>query len=61
VAIEPNTRRAAGRSVHAIAAAFRRLPVPVIGRIQDDTFVLDVRCLDDEPAFLAQVAQLDRL
>ena len=61
VAIEPNARRGAGRSVHAIAAAFRRLPVPVIGRIQDDTFVLDVRCLDDESAFLAQVPQLDRM
>ena len=61
VAIVPHARRGAGRSVHAIAAAFRRLPVPVIGRIQDDTFVLDVRCLDDESAFLAQVSRLDAI
>jgi hypothetical protein len=33
----------------------------VIGRIQDDTFVLDVRCLDDESAFLAQVSRLDAI
>jgi len=59
IAIAPHARRGAGRSVHAIAAAFRRLPVPVIGRIQDDTFVLDVRCLDDESVFLAQVSRLD--
>jgi L-seryl-tRNA(Ser) seleniumtransferase len=59
VAIQPRTRRAAGGTLQAVAAAFRRLPVPVIGRIQDDAFILDVRCLDDESAFLMQVSQLD--
>ncbi|MBI3938733.1 MAG: L-seryl-tRNA(Sec) selenium transferase [Betaproteobacteria bacterium] len=41
-----------------IAAAFRALPVPVIGRIKESTFILDLRCLDDETGF---VAQLDKL
>jgi L-seryl-tRNA(Ser) seleniumtransferase len=59
VAIEPRARHGAGGAVRAIAAAFRRLPIPVIGRIQDGTFILDVRCLDDEAAFLAQISQLD--
>jgi L-seryl-tRNA(Ser) seleniumtransferase len=59
VAIQPRTRRAAGGTLQAVAAAFRRLPVPVIGRIQEDAFILDVRCLDDESAFLMQVSQLD--
>jgi L-seryl-tRNA(Ser) seleniumtransferase len=41
-----------------IAAAFRALPVPVIGRIKDGVFLIDLRCLDDEAAFVAQLAQL---
>ncbi|HWI35310.1 MAG TPA: L-seryl-tRNA(Sec) selenium transferase [Burkholderiales bacterium] len=41
-----------------VAAAFRALPLPVIGRIHDGAFILDLRCLEDEAAF---VAQLDKL
>lgn len=33
-----------------IAEAFRRLPVPVIGRVQDGAFLLDIRCLEDAGA-----------
>jgi L-seryl-tRNA(Ser) seleniumtransferase len=40
------------------AVAFRALPVPVIGRIKDGAFLMDLRCLDDEAEF---VAQLDKL
>ena len=43
----------------ALAQAFRALPVPVLGRIQDGTFILDLRCLEDEQEFVAQLAQLD--
>ncbi len=50
--------RRGGTSLQAIAAGFRRLPVPVIGRVQDDTFILDMRCLDDEAEFAAQVSAL---
>ena len=42
----------------SIAAAFRKLPVPVIGRVHQGAFILDLRCLQDEPAFTAQLAQL---
>ena len=35
--------------------AFRRLPVPVVGRVSDGTFILDLRCLDDEAGFIAQL------
>jgi L-seryl-tRNA(Ser) seleniumtransferase len=50
-------------AVHAggldrLADAFRRLPVPVIGRISDGVLYFDLRTLDDEDAF---VAQLDKL
>jgi L-seryl-tRNA(Ser) seleniumtransferase len=40
------------------AARFRALPVPVIGRLQDGAFRLDLRCLDDEAGFLAQLERL---
>ena len=45
-------------AVEGLASAFRALPVPVIGRIQDGAFVLDLRCLDDEAGFAAQLDQL---
>jgi L-seryl-tRNA(Ser) seleniumtransferase len=48
-----------GRALKRLAAAFRALPVPVIGRVQNDAFLLDLRCLDDEAAFLDQLSHLD--
>jgi L-seryl-tRNA(Ser) seleniumtransferase len=42
----------------AIAAAFRALPTPVIGRVHDGEFLLDLRCLDDEDGFAAQLGAL---
>jgi L-seryl-tRNA(Ser) seleniumtransferase len=47
-----------GPSADKIAAAFRALPQPVIGRIQDDAFLMDLRCLEDEACFVAQLAHL---
>jgi L-seryl-tRNA(Ser) seleniumtransferase len=51
LSIRPGTDR--------VAAQFRRLPVPVIGRIQDGAFILDLRCLaskEDEARFAAQLS-----
>jgi L-seryl-tRNA(Ser) seleniumtransferase len=56
LAIRPNAPRGRGRALAALAAAFRRLPVPVIGRIADEALVLDFRCLEDEDAFAANLA-----
>jgi L-seryl-tRNA(Ser) seleniumtransferase len=44
-----------------VAAAFRALPVPVIGRVKDGAFIMDLRCLDDrhEQEFVEQLKQLD--
>ncbi|MGQ0524584.1 MAG: L-seryl-tRNA(Sec) selenium transferase [Betaproteobacteria bacterium] len=41
-----------------IASAFRGLPIPVVGRIKDGAFIMDLRCLDDEAAFIAQLGAL---
>ncbi|MEM8976277.1 MAG: L-seryl-tRNA(Sec) selenium transferase [Pseudomonadota bacterium] len=61
IAIKPKTKGKSGHGtrLNRIADAFRGLPLPVIGRIQDDTFVLDLRCLSDEAAFTAQLSKLD--
>ncbi|SIQ15640.1 L-seryl-tRNA(Sec) selenium transferase [Paracoccus thiocyanatus] len=45
--------------VARIAQAFRALPLPVVGRVHKGRFLLDLRCLEDETAFLAQLGQLD--
>lgn len=47
-----------GRGLAGLADAFRHLPIPVIGRIQDDTLLFDLRTLDDEAAFVAQLVEL---
>jgi L-seryl-tRNA(Ser) seleniumtransferase len=51
--------RGQGRALKRLAAAFRALPVPVIGRVQNDAFLLDLRCLEDEAGFLDQLSHLD--
>ncbi|GFE80546.1 L-seryl-tRNA(Sec) selenium transferase [Steroidobacter agaridevorans] len=47
-----------GSALKHLATEFRRLPVPVIGRIANDALVLDLRCLEDEHAFIAQLERL---
>jgi L-seryl-tRNA(Ser) seleniumtransferase len=51
--------RIRGRGLDALAAALRALPVPVIGRVEDDALWLDCRCLEDEAGFAATLAGLD--
>jgi len=59
LAIRPQVSRGKGRALNALAAALRALPVPVIGRIEAQSLVLDLRCLEDGDAFLANLAKLD--
>jgi L-seryl-tRNA(Ser) seleniumtransferase len=54
LSIRPTGRGSANR----IAAALRRLPVPVLGRIHDGAVILDFRCLEDENQFLAQLPRV---
>ena len=57
IGLLPAGKRKSG-AADALAAAFRALPVPVIGHIRDGELIFDLRCLEDEAGF---VAQLDRL
>lgn len=47
-----------GRALDRLATALRALPRPVIGRIADGALLLDLRCLEDEDAFLANLGAL---
>ncbi|MBC25667.1 MAG: L-seryl-tRNA(Sec) selenium transferase [Rhodospirillaceae bacterium] len=51
-------KKGRGSKLKALAAAFRNLPIPVIGRITEDKFLLDFRCLDNRVEFEAQLKQL---
>lgn len=59
IAITPLVRKGGGTRLDALAAALRSLPIPVLGRIAEGALVLDLRCLDDEAGFAAQLAHLD--
>jgi L-seryl-tRNA(Ser) seleniumtransferase len=59
LAIRPRTARGAGRALERLAAALRGLPVPVVGRIEDGAQILDMRCLEDETAFVTNLGALD--
>jgi len=59
LAIRPAATRSGG-ALEALAAALRRLPLPVIGRIDQQRLLLDLRCLEDEAGFLANLASFER-
>jgi L-seryl-tRNA(Ser) seleniumtransferase len=50
-----------GRTADALAAALRRLPVPVLGRVARGSVLLDLRCLEEPAAFEAQLPLLPGL
>jgi L-seryl-tRNA(Ser) seleniumtransferase len=57
LAIRPEGGKPGGK-LKKLGTSFRQLSTPVIGRIQDDAFMLDLRCLEDVDGFLAQLPQL---
>jgi L-seryl-tRNA(Ser) seleniumtransferase len=56
LALTPQDR--SGAAADKLARRLRSLPVPVIGRIEGGRVVLDLRCLEDEAEFAAQLSQL---
>lgn len=48
-----------GRLLSDLAASFRRLRKPVIGRVERGSLVLDLRCLEDEEGFAANFMSFD--
>lgn len=41
-----------------LSAAFRKLPIPVVGHVNKGRLLLDLRCLNDEAAFVFQLGSL---
>jgi L-seryl-tRNA(Ser) seleniumtransferase len=58
LAIRVRGAKRGGRALTALSIALRQLPVPVVGRIDDNRLIFDLRCLDDEAAFIANLAAL---
>ncbi|NKB47907.1 MAG: L-seryl-tRNA(Sec) selenium transferase [Alphaproteobacteria bacterium] len=56
--LTPAAKRGRGSALKRLTAGLRTLPVPVIGRVHEDALWLDLRCLDDEVEFVAQLSEL---
>ena len=57
LAIRPKGK-GGGRALERLAKAFRELPIPVVGRLEDGALRFDLRCLEDEAGFAGQLALL---
>lgn len=49
-----------GEALEMLAAALRALDRPIVGRMQENSLVLDFRCLTDEAGFLSALSSLNR-
>jgi L-seryl-tRNA(Ser) seleniumtransferase len=59
LAISPSIKgRGAGTALRNLANAFRALPRPVVGRMEEGALLFDLRCLEDEVAFTEQLKAL---
>lgn len=50
--------RGSGAALKRLEAAWRGLPLPVIGHVRDGVLCLDLRCLEGETAFARRLPQL---
>jgi len=58
LAIRAAQAKGAGRAIGALSTALRQLPRPVVGHIADQSLILDMRCLEDEAGFIANLSSL---
>jgi L-seryl-tRNA(Ser) seleniumtransferase len=56
LAIRPTAKRTAGQALALVVASLRALPIPVIGRIENQALILDLRCLEDEALFISNLS-----
>ncbi len=54
-----STRRHRDRDIQRLHRALRQLPLPIVGRIEDQTLILDCRCVDHVEEIVAQLGRLD--
>jgi L-seryl-tRNA(Ser) seleniumtransferase len=59
--VRPAGRRGGGHALAGLVSALRGMPIPVVGRIENGALILDMRCLDDEAGFVANLAALGSL
>ena len=59
LAIRPKMTRGGGTALASFAVALRKLPMPVIGRIEKNALIFDLRCLEDGDRFVANLSKLD--
>lgn len=52
-------QKKSGSALKALTARLRQLPIPIIGRVTDNSLVLDLRCLEEEGDFVDQLQRLD--
>jgi L-seryl-tRNA(Ser) seleniumtransferase len=57
LAIRPAGKRRVGSALEALSAGLRALPIPILGRIEKQRLVLDLRCLEDEAGFIAAITE----
>lgn len=56
IAIHPaGGKKGQGTRLRKLNESLRALPIPVIGRVENNALVLDLRCLDDEAGFIVQI------
>ena len=52
-------QKKSGSALKALTARLRQLPIPIIGRVTDNSLILDLRCLEEEGDFVDQLQRLD--
>jgi L-seryl-tRNA(Ser) seleniumtransferase len=57
--IRIHAKHGGGQALEKLAAAMRALDRPIVGRIEDNSLILDFRCLTDEAGLLLALSLLD--